>query len=125
MELSVFSDSDYKNELDGDKNQVAIGDRVYVSIEPSAPLPDTVSFYVRECIAAESTVRRLKIALIDQYECKSDIWETLLLSPPPGGVDNHAHCHLEFVFYWHFIFIGTISTYICIQFFCCLAQPNK
>ena len=73
MELSVFADSEYKNQLDGDKNQVAIGDKVYVSIEPSSPLPDTVSFYIRECIASESTVRRLQIPLIDQYECKSDI----------------------------------------------------
>ena len=26
-----------------------------------------------------------------------------MLSPSPGGVDDHAHCHLEFVF------IGTLS----------------
>ena len=32
-----------------------------------------------------------------------------MLSPPPGGVDDHAHCHLEFVFYWHFILIENKS----------------
>ena len=70
MKMSVFADSEYKKQLDGDKNQVAIGERVYVSIEPSSPLPDTVSFYVRECISSESTVRRFKVKVIDQYECK-------------------------------------------------------
>ena len=70
MKMSVFADSEHKRPLDGDKNQVAIGERVYVSIEPSSPLPDTVSFYVRECISSESTVRRFKVKVIDQYECK-------------------------------------------------------
>ena len=32
-----------------------------------------------------------------------------MLSPPPGRVDDHAHCHLEFVFYWHFILIENKS----------------
>ena len=62
--------------------------------------PHKVSSVEGFCLLCMLKTEKNNLPLADYvptiYKCKCDIWKSLLSPPPPGGFDDHTHCHLGF-----------------------------